>query len=138
VKPEASWYALIILKIALWITLVWCLLIIATNHSDRIRVANYEAAEDMIGPSRETLEYRQRTRLAEAINPMSGIPYVTLVAAGFLAILHSLDLIRYRLEATAPIVIAAKDASSASPAPAVASPSTSLGAPPQRPKVDRG
>jgi hypothetical protein len=110
VKPEPSWYVLLILRIGLWVTLVWCTAMILEDHSNRIRIAGYEAADKMLGPSPETLEYWHNQRLADAINPMSGLPFAVLFSAGFLAILHSLDLIRYRLDAATPIVLAVKDA----------------------------
>jgi hypothetical protein len=98
VKPlEASWYALIVLKSCLWLTLAWCLLICLTSHSDAVHSAGIEAAEKMLGQSLDSAEYFRNKRLAEAINPMSGIPFAILFTAGFLAVLHSLDLIRYRL-----------------------------------------
>jgi hypothetical protein len=112
-KREASWYVLTVLKTLLWITLVWCLLVIATDNSNRIRIAQMEATEDVLGPSRAETEYRHVRRLADAINPLAGVPFAALFAGGFLAVLHSLDLVRYRLDAILTATRSSPDATAA-------------------------
>ena len=98
-KSVATLLALAILKISLWITLAICLVIIATHNSDVVRRETYEAAEDARGAWAQELQYRYIWKQADAINPMSGVPYVLLFTVASLAAIHSLDLVRYRLDA---------------------------------------
>lgn len=114
-KFEASWYALTVLKIALWTQLIWCLLAISTHHSDTVKRETYEAAQDVSGASAENLRERHMRQLADAINPMQGTRYMLLFTAAALAVLHSLDLIRHRLDA----ILISRPASSAPAVPVV-------------------